>query len=276
METIQFLMKEKQHPDLYIFTEQGIRIGEDEKNPKKETIRHLLNHFIPYSPQYSGIRFIYFQDASRIQDQAESALLKAMEEPPANTHFILSVEDDTLLKKTIISRCFHVPYVEDIGKESISQEPWKRFWYLSSYQDSYELALIDEKGWLEQLKTFYDRFSFTQNDFEIFDSLGPLAIKKHFPSENSEIQTKILFLSFLPLYFSLRDLLVEGILPSMGPIRVPQMDYDQNYSALLLLRGFLAYLKKKHFNTRTVYSLPGFYAFLQQLMNFWKFYDQGH
>ena len=273
MKTIELLINEKQHPDLYMFTEKNISIGEDEQNVKKGTTRHLLNHFIPYSPQYSKIRFVYFEDASKIRDQAESALLKVIEEPPLNTHFILSAEDDIVLKKTIISRCFPVPYVEYPKKEDISQEPWERFWYLSGYQDTQEFELANNNDWLVQLKTSYDRFSFSQNDFEIFDSLGVHGIRDSFPSENSEMQTRILFLTFLPLYFSLRDLLIEGKLPSIGPIRIPKMEYEKNYAALIILRGFLSHLRKKYFQTRSVYALPVYYTFLQHLMSFWQFPD---
>ena len=164
-----------------------------------------------------------------------------------------------------------IPYIEDIKKESISQEPWERFWYLSGYQDSLEWKLMNDKGWLDRLKTSFDRFLFTQNDFEIFDSLGVEGVKENFAFENLETQGNILFLNFLPLYFSLRDSLIEGRLPSIGPIRIPGMDYEKNYAVLLILRGFLSYLRKKHFQTRSVYALPVFYGFLQKFMRFWEF-----
>ena len=50
-------------------------------------------------------RVFIIEDAHRMNEQAQNALLKVLEEPPKNVIFILLVPSKTLLLDTIISRC---------------------------------------------------------------------------------------------------------------------------------------------------------------------------
>lgn len=55
---------------------------------------------------HSGAHRVFIiEDANRMNEQAQNALLKVLEEPPKNVVFILLVPSKTMLLDTIISRC---------------------------------------------------------------------------------------------------------------------------------------------------------------------------
>lgn len=98
------------HPDFIVFpANQKIAIGED-KDPAEFTVRWLQNRRLNYFPHLSKFRIILFPDASLINNEAESALLKSLEEPPAHSRFIFIVDDLYKLKQTIISRAVCIPF----------------------------------------------------------------------------------------------------------------------------------------------------------------------
>ncbi len=53
----------------------------------------------------AACRIFIIEEAHRMNEQAQNALLKVLEEPPKNVVFILSVPSKTMLLDTIISRC---------------------------------------------------------------------------------------------------------------------------------------------------------------------------
>ncbi|MCZ8154834.1 MAG: hypothetical protein O9264_01845 [Leptospira sp.] len=99
-----------EHPDYIQFPRnKNIAIGKD-KDPEEFTIRWLLGNRIIYKPHVSTKRIILFPEAQRINNEAETTLLKTLEEPPEHTKFILIVNDLNKLKKTIVSRSVCVPF----------------------------------------------------------------------------------------------------------------------------------------------------------------------
>jgi len=99
-----------QHPDYIVFpANQRIAIGDD-KDPAEFTVRWLQNRRLNYRPHLSKYRIILFPDASLINNEAESALLKSLEEPPPHSRFIFIVDDLNKLKQTIISRAICIPF----------------------------------------------------------------------------------------------------------------------------------------------------------------------
>ena len=56
-------------------------------------------------PHQAANRIFIIEDASRMNPQAQNALLKVLEEPPKNVIFILIVPSKTMLLDTIVSRC---------------------------------------------------------------------------------------------------------------------------------------------------------------------------
>ena len=97
------------HPDLIAFSEEKIQIG-DHENPEEFTVRWLLRTRIRYAPNESDLRFILIPRADLILHEAETALLKTLEEPPEHTKFIFLTPDLSLLKETIVSRGLCIPF----------------------------------------------------------------------------------------------------------------------------------------------------------------------
>ena len=115
-----------EHPDYIQFPKnKNIAIGKD-KDPEDFTIRWLLGQRIVYKPHISKKRIVMFPEAQRINNEAETTLLKTLEEPPNHTKFILIVNDINKLKKTIVSRSVCIPFqflsqdmVRNIQKDSV-------------------------------------------------------------------------------------------------------------------------------------------------------------
>ncbi len=268
---IKYLSSAGEHPDCYVFPNADISIGSNNSSVEEKTVRHLLHHFIPYAPRESKIRFVIFENAARIRDQAESALLKILEEPPKHTHFILCSQNPYDIKDTIRSRCFIIPFVEKYETQKVPSEPWKRFWFFSGQENSLEYHLICKIQWDEQIKNLYDHLSYTSKDFLILDSLGPDNVKKNFPKIPLDTRNKIVILNLLPLYFSLRDALFEGQIPTIGPIRIATLKTSYCYATLINLRKLFISLREKYFQTRPVNPLPCYYEFVNKFMNYWIF-----
>lgn len=83
------------HPSEQISIESDQSIGID-------AIRALIHQC---SLQSSGQRGIWIKDAARLTTEAQNALLKLLEEPPARTTIMLTVSSPDGLLPTIISRC---------------------------------------------------------------------------------------------------------------------------------------------------------------------------
>lgn len=104
------LFMKNSHPDFIQFPLfKNIAIG-DEKNPEEYTIRWLQSRRLPYKPHLSSIRIVLFPDASLINNEAETALLKSLEESPDHTKFIFIVDNLEKLKETIISRSILIKF----------------------------------------------------------------------------------------------------------------------------------------------------------------------
>jgi len=100
----------QQHPDYVLFPpDKPVLIG-DVKDPDVYTVRWLQSTRMQYKPHLSGKRIILLPDASLIQNEAETALLKSLEEAPFHTRFIFLVNSLSRLKETIVSRAVTIPF----------------------------------------------------------------------------------------------------------------------------------------------------------------------
>ncbi len=102
-------MAKEEYVDYIRFPEEKILIGDQEK-PEQFTVRWLTNTYIRFTPFEGDTRFVLFPRGELIQHEAETALLKTLEEPPEHTRFILLVNDLSRLKETIISRGVQIPF----------------------------------------------------------------------------------------------------------------------------------------------------------------------
>ena len=98
------------HPDLHRLEPEGaggqIRIG-DRLHPEPGTVRGLAVE-LALLPVEGGARVAVLRDAHRMNDDAQSALLKTLEEPPAGTTLILCADDEERLLPTVRSRCARI------------------------------------------------------------------------------------------------------------------------------------------------------------------------
>ena len=95
------------HPDLHRVTPTGpggqIRIG-DRNDPEAGSVRALLSE-LALLPVEGGARVAIVEAAHRMNEDAQSALLKTLEEPPPGTVIILCADEEERLLETVRSRC---------------------------------------------------------------------------------------------------------------------------------------------------------------------------
>jgi DNA polymerase III subunit delta' len=95
------------HADVHRLAPGGagdqIRIG-DRSEPEPGTIRRLISE-LALLPVEGGARVAILERAERLNDEAQSALLKTLEEPPAGVTIIVCVEREDQLLPTVRSRC---------------------------------------------------------------------------------------------------------------------------------------------------------------------------
>jgi DNA polymerase-3 subunit delta' len=95
------------HPDVHRLAPTGaglvIPIGGREERGVRDLVRDLALH-----PVEGGARVAIVTAADRMTEDAQSAFLKTLEEPPPNTVLILTASDEERLLPTIHSRCVRV------------------------------------------------------------------------------------------------------------------------------------------------------------------------
>lgn len=99
------------HPDVIWVTHEKASIGVDD-------IRVQVNGDIHVRPYSSPYKIYIIDDADKLTEQAQNALLKTMEEPPEYAVIILLVENISSILPTILSRCV-VLNLKPVDKQSI-------------------------------------------------------------------------------------------------------------------------------------------------------------
>jgi DNA polymerase-3 subunit delta' len=90
------------HPDINLIERQGPFI-------KIEQIR-ALKHRLRFKPLEGRYRVTVIHNSQHLKAEAANALLKVLEEPPANNVIILTATETRALLPTIVSRCLHLPF----------------------------------------------------------------------------------------------------------------------------------------------------------------------
>ena len=98
------------HLDLHRLAPSGpadqIRIG-DRDRPDPGTVRRLAADLV-LLPVEGGARVAILERADRMTDDAQTALLKTLEEPPAGVTIVLCADDEERLMPTVRSRCTRI------------------------------------------------------------------------------------------------------------------------------------------------------------------------
>lgn len=132
--------KEAYHPDFLL-------LGEDiEHPPKIDDIRGLAE-FISASAHTANHKVIVIAHAEKLNMPTQNALLKMLEEPPANVHFILLTDNEHLLLATVKSRCLSYifkPVDIQTALKKLRQiaEDDEQYQLLKGYPDKDLLALL--------------------------------------------------------------------------------------------------------------------------------------
>lgn len=91
------------HPDVVVVTAPA------DKEIGVDPIRDLVSQSLSY-PTSAPCRFFVIDGADRMTDAAANAILKTLEEPPAESRFFLLAESYDRVIPTIRSRCGRVPF----------------------------------------------------------------------------------------------------------------------------------------------------------------------
>ncbi len=107
------------HPDLHRLAPSGagrqIRIGE-RAAPEPGTVRSLIRELALASME-GAWRIAIVEDAERMNEDAQNALLKVLEEPPPRTVLVLCAGEEEVLLPTVRSRCVKVRLGPVPGRE---------------------------------------------------------------------------------------------------------------------------------------------------------------
>lgn len=104
------LVERGRHPDVHRLAPSGpgdqIRIGTRDR-PEDGTVRRLASDLVLMSVE-GGARIAIVERADRMTDDAQTALLKTLEEPPAGVTIILCADDEDRLMPTVRSRAARI------------------------------------------------------------------------------------------------------------------------------------------------------------------------
>lgn len=117
------LMQAGNHPDSYVI--------EPEKGKSSlgiDSIREITEKLYGHAQQ-GGAKVVWLKDAGLLTEAAANALLKTLEEPPANTWFFLGSREPARLPATLRSRCL--------------------YWYLTPPEESFSLAWLARESSLD-------------------------------------------------------------------------------------------------------------------------------
>ena len=99
------------HPDVIWVTHEKVSIG-------VEDIRLQVNADIMVKPYYSNYKIYIIDDADKLTEQAQNALLKTMEEPPEYAIVLLLANNINAILPTVLSRCVLL-HLKPVDKQEI-------------------------------------------------------------------------------------------------------------------------------------------------------------
>jgi DNA polymerase-3 subunit delta' len=113
------LVERERHPDVHRLAPAGpgdqIRIGTRER-PEDGTVRRLAADMV-LLPVEGGARVAIVERADRLTDDAQTALLKTLEEPPPGVTIMLCADDEDRLMPTVRSRTARIRLGPVAGRE---------------------------------------------------------------------------------------------------------------------------------------------------------------
>ena len=95
------------HPDLHRLAPSGAGAAISIGGRAERGVRDLVGD-LALLPVEGGVRVAIVESADRMSEDAQSAFLKTLEEPPARTTIVLCADDEERLLPTIRSRCARI------------------------------------------------------------------------------------------------------------------------------------------------------------------------
>jgi DNA polymerase-3 subunit delta' len=220
------------HPDI-------IRIVPDNHIIKIAAIRDLFRFTIS-KPNEAAMRVIIIENADTMNEQAQNAFLKMLEEPPVNTFFILIAENINSLLATIVSRCRNIWLnpVDIKNKEHIAEKA------------DNDVEWVNRKNWIiKEIISIID----TEKQQNRFNRLKPLLFAEKLSREHDILKKS---LGVISTFF--RDLAVCHY----NPDKINNTNYTQtliNISNKISLKKTLYFFstlyeaeRKNHFNPSSI------------------------
>lgn len=197
------------HPDIIKVTHEKASLGVDD-------IRNQLNNDILIKP-YSGSRKIYIiSDGEKMTEQAQNALLKTLETPPAYAVIIILTNNVNALLPTILSRCV-ILKLNPVKEEDIKTLLMKEY-ELPDYQA--ELSAVFAQGNVGRAISYASSEDFAQvkekvlhllrhiDEMELYELIDGL---KGMSEKKDNIQE---YLDLITLWF--RDILMYKVTVDMN------------------------------------------------------------
>jgi DNA polymerase-3 subunit delta' len=150
--------------DIDVLTQQPQSASDAKTQITIDKVRTLQSERLSYLP-HGTVRWVIVRDAHELNPAASNALLKTLEEPPANTHFALLTHRPSELLITVRSRCQRVRFGR-LSDEQVSETLQARRvdpavaaeaarWADGSVGRAVTMAdpelLASRRGWLEKL-----------------------------------------------------------------------------------------------------------------------------
>jgi DNA polymerase-3 subunit gamma/tau len=191
-----------------------------------------LRESLKYKPIHSRTKVIIIDEVHQVTGPAFNALLKTLEEPPANTVFIFATTEFNKVPATIVSRCQHfefkkisrkeiINHLIDISKkEGITISPNG----LGLIADASEGSLRDAQSLLDQAVAFSGEVI---NDEELKEILGSIGMDLLYEGSSAVLDEKP------EAVFSLVDRLVED----GADLRVFFKEFIGHFRNMLLARS---------------------------------------
>lgn len=263
------LIRDAAHPDLIVFSQESILIG-PEKDPPPGTVRHLLRRVLPYSPWKSNARVVIFQNAAGIKDEAETALLKTLEEPGLLHYFFLSVQTADMLKETIRSRSVVTRFTSPIESQKLPADPWLRFYTLAQADD----FMRDFPAAADKITTVsratFDELTYTSADFPALENMLYLVPRQSLEKETVAEQTRALKFALLPVLAAMRDAVIAGVTPAIAPVAIARLKAERAVRIAGLMQNYLKNLEFRIFGNRPLNQHAVFYSFFFRFLELWS------
>ncbi len=198
------------HPDLFVYPKDS--------DIKKDDINDIREH-LAYKPFEASSKVFLLNKFSSANDTSQNKLLKSLENPPANTCFILCVNNEIPVLPTIFSRCKKI-YLQPLSASKIED-------FLNDYYkapNSKTIACISA-GSLERAVNFSQNASYMQNYELVLEILEKLIKSSTMLPLCSKLYAKA---------SALEDILeiLENILADLLYIRLNKKDLVINQNVL--------------------------------------------